>query len=486
MIFDVVIVSLLSYVVFKVINSQKGLRFFGWVAAASVVLVASSYVALPALHLLAQAALVVLLVSFPILFHQEWQAVLDKNTQAPPTVPLSPAIRILLSIGLALLLVGMTVGSSTKVGQLSQEIPIKAVNVPDGMSARVSGDQRVTILISAPREDWRSVTPEAFSATVDVAKQSEGTYDLAVTVTSKVASVKILKIKPSRAFVSVEPVIRKTVPVTVKYSGKAGDDLVPGEAKITPDKVEISGAKSLINDLTQAVVAVKLNGEVKPIEQKATLRVENSSGETLEGVTFTPAEVALTIPLVKAGKVKTVGIKPVLSGQPATGFWVKSVTVSPSTVSVTGPVEQLSLLTDVPTAPLTITGISENTEQQLVLNLPSGITVADTVTKVKVTVTLAKTETTKSINPEIVYVGIDPALKVASISPNAITAIVSGASDILNGLTGAQIKLNLDLSAYKSAGTYSVNIKNTNFTLIDGVSLVSFLPSAIGVTLENR
>lgn len=486
MIFDIFLVSLLSYLVFKVINSQKGLRFISYVFMAGAVLIASSYVALPALHLLAQASLVVLLISFPILFHQEWQVVLDRSPQTIVSSPLSPLVRLLLSVGLALLFVGVTVGSSNKVGQLAQEIPIKAVNVPDGMSARISGSQRVTILVSAPREDWRSVTPEAFSATVDVAKQSEGTYDLVVTVTSKVNTVKILKVKPSRAFVSVEPVIRKTVPVTVRYSGKAGDELVPGEAKITPDKVEIAGAKSLINDLTQAVVTVKLNGEVKPIEQKATLRVENSSGESLEGVSFTPAEVALVVPLVKAGKVKTVGIKPVLSGQPASGYWVKSVTVNPSTVAVTGPVEQLSTLTDVPTAPLTITGISDNTEQQLVLNLPTGITVADATTKVKVTVTLAKTETTKSLSPEIVYVGIDPALKVASITPASISAIVAGASDILAGLTGGQIKLNLDLSAYKSAGTYSVNIKNTNFTLVDGVSLTSFLPSAIGVTLENR
>ena len=81
---------------------------------------------------------------------------------------------------------------------------------------------------------------------------------------------------------------------------------------------------------------------------------------------------------------------------------------------------------------------------------------------------------------------MDASLKVTTITPTSVSTIVSGLTSILQNLSGADVKLKLDLAPYKSAGTYSVSIKNSFFVLPEGVSLTSFLPSSIDVTLDNR
>lgn len=482
---DLFLAGLLSFGLLQVANSPKGTRFFSYVIGACGLLIGTSYLALPGLHLLAQALLILLLVSFPIVFHQEWQGLFEKNEQIS-TSPLSLATKIGLSLLVGLAVVAVTTGSATRVGQIPQEIIIQAVNAPDGTAARVSGSQKVKVTVSAPRDSWKAITSETLSATVDLAKQGEGTYDLPISVTSRLSNVKILRSSPSRAFVSVEPVIKKTVPVSVRFSGKAGDDLVPDRPKITPEKVEISGPKSVVADLTQAIAIVTLSGETKPLALKVPLKAEAVNGDEIAGVTFSPPEVDLSVALVKAGKIKTVGIKPVISGQPATGFWVKSVTATPAVVAVTGSAEQLNALTEIATSAYSITGLTTDSEQQVTLSLPSGITSAEGLTKVTIKITLAKTETTKSITPELVYVGLAEALKVTTLSPTSISVIIAGNSDTITALSASSVKINLDLSAYKSAGSYSLKIKNSDFILPEGITLVSFLPSAIDVTLENR
>lgn len=165
---------------------------------------------------------------------------------------------------------------------------------------------------------------------------------------------------------------------------------------------------------------------------------------------------------------------------------MESISVEPAVVAVQGSAEALIDLKNIPTAKISLDGISKATNQTVKLNLPSGVTTADDITSVTVSLTVTKADTTKSLTPEFVYDGVSASLKVSSTNPTAASAVISGAAAILKDVSGSDVKLRLNLASYKTAGTYSVQIENSFFTLPNGVSLVSFLPSAIDVTLENR
>lgn len=491
LVIDLVLAGLAAFYLLQVLNNRRGWRYLGFLLSGLAGLIAASFFDLDGLHLLARAYLLVMVIALPVLFHQEWSELLSRTvaTNVPtPTAP--PVINRPTQIGLAALLAVILVlignGVSNKTAELPQTVPIKALNLAEGLSAKLGSERKVQIVVSAPRQTWQSLTVDNFSGTVDVAKQGEGTYDLPITVTSKISGVEIRRVKPARISVTVEPVIRKTVPVVAKFTGKAGNDLVPDSPIFTPDKVEITGPKSVLSDLTQAVANIKLNGETGTLDQKITLSIQDSSGEAIEGITASPDAVGMKVALVKAGKLKSVGIVPIVTGTPKTGLWVKGVSVTPSIVTLTGPADELEKITQISTDAVSVNGLDSDKELQAVLAFPSGVTAADSTTKVTIKISLAVASTTKSVTPQLVYANLSPSLQVTATNPTSLNAIVSGAVEKLSSLQESDIKVNLDLSVYKSAGTYSLTIKNADFVLPEGLGLASFLPSAIDVTLANR
>ncbi len=468
------------------LNSEKGLRYLGILTVGLVGLTVSAFWRLPGLHAVFQLGIIAVIVSFPIIFHERWSQLLS-GTPAGVTPSVLPRYGLVLgALAFAAVAVFLGSGGLVKISEVPSEISVKAINLSEGMTANFGSGKDVRIIVSAPRDIWGELSEKSFSATVDTAGRSEGTYDLPIRVASQLDSVKIISIKPEKAVVTIEPVIKKTVPVALRTTGTAGDQLIPGVAVFEPDKVEIAGPKTVIADISQVYAQIKLNGETETIELTVDLTALNAAGEVIDTVMAVPAQAKVTLPLVKAGTTKTVGVRPVLTGSPGSGYWISSITLDPPIISVQGGADVLTALKDIPTVAISVANLTQDSSQTVNLDFPSGVTAAGSATTVKISLKLSKTDTTKAIAPEISYVGLDPALKVASINPTSVSAVISAAADLLVGISGSQVKLKVNLAPYKSAGTYSVQIANSDFELPNNVSLSSFLPSAIDVTLENR
>ena len=482
---DFILLGLVAYMVLSFLNSVKGLRYLGIIFIAAIGLSVSAFLRLPGLHVVSQAMILVMLVSFPIIFHERWAQLLSGAPST--TVKYLPKYAVaLIATTVAAATVFLGSGGLVKIAELPSDIVVRAVNLPPGTTADFGSGKTVRIIVSAPRDIWGTLSDKSFSATVDAANRSEGTHDVDIVVTSRLESVKIINIKPEKAVITIEPIIKKTVPISLRVSGKAGKELIPGDPVLDPEKVEIAGPKTVIGDISQVYAQIKLNGETENIVLDVTLVALNGAGEIIPSVEITPGKVKVTLPLVKAGNSKTVTVKPVIIGTPAVGYWIESVTVDPVVVTVLGSAEALVSLSELTTVEISVSGISSNSTQNVKLNLPSGVTTSNDVDTVKVVITLKETETTKSINPELLYDGLDASLKVTAITPTSVSVVVSGLTSLLQKLTGGEVKLKLDLAPYKSAGTYSVPIKNEFFVFPAGISLTSFLPSSIDVTLDNR
>lgn len=487
--FDILLVAIILYFVVRAFNSRKNISYLALIGLALAVLVISAYITLPGLHILAQFGLVLLVIGLPLFLNDRWLGLFG-GTRAGSTSSEPPYLNSFLvgifSVVTSFLIVGLVSGIGAKTAELPNGVALVAVNLPTGMAASFGSQVTAKVIVSAQNDKWRSLTADSFSATVDVASQGEGTYDLPVEVTSKVQGVTIIRISPGNVVVTVEPVIKKTVTVAAKFSGKAGDGLVPDEPIFEPLKVEASGPKSVLANLTQAFIQVKLNGENQKIVQKYGLVALTSSGDVISSVSFTPTEVEASINLVKSGNLKTVGIRPVTTGQPASGFWVKSITLDPAVVTVSGSADQLSKLTDIATESISVAALTADTTASTTLSLPSGITVADGTNKISAKVDLELISTVKTVLPELEYDGLSSLLKVTTLTPSSVSVLVSGPSSVLGVLADGTVKLRISLSPYQSAGTYSITLKSTDFTLPEGVGLVSYLPSALSITLENR
>src|SRR3989304_1312344 len=132
--------------------------------------------------------------------------------------------------------------SENQIAEFPGSIPIEAKNTPSGLAA-IYDTNRVKIKIQAPFETFNRLNADNFEAYIDLAGFEKGTYDVEVRVNINVSNVTVIEKDPDKIIVRLEPVLTKTVPVSVKFEGEAASGFVPGEPQIAPEEVEASGAE---------------------------------------------------------------------------------------------------------------------------------------------------------------------------------------------------------------------------------------------------
>ena len=377
----------------------------------------------------------------------------------------------------------VAVGES-QVNNLPGKIALSVKNVSSDLVA-ITDIESVQIKVSSDRSTWQTLSANSFEAWIDLKDVQKGTNEVVVNVKSNILNVNIVQIIPDKVLVRLEPISKKVVEVKVQAIGEAGEGLVPGDVIVSPTRVEISGPQSIIDKIFEATATMQLNGETNEINKTVELAALDAQGEAIKYISFKPRDVTIALPLVKAGTTKTVGIKVQLTGQPKSGFWVNQITTSPSSLTIRGSSTILKNINYIQTKPLDITNLSDNLSKSVDLDLPAGISLVDNITQVKVSLQVVANDTTKQLSASINYENLLSNLKIDSTDPTIINIIVSGSFDKLSTLSSSDIKLNLDLLGL-GVGSSSIDITKSMFSLPEGVSFISVLPSSIKVTLVNK
>ncbi|MFA4996308.1 MAG: CdaR family protein [Patescibacteria group bacterium] len=396
-------------------------------------------------------------------------------------------IKLACFIAAALLWVYIAAGQNS-VGKFPGSIKIRAINVPAGLVATYD-EQTVDIKIMADPSVWRKLSADTFSAYVDLSAHSEGTYELNVNVVSSVADVQIVEKTPEKIFVTLEPRVSKEVNINKKIEGSAGEGLVAGSIELEPSKIEARGPKSLIDTLTEATVLIELNGETDNFTKTVTVTAFNEKGEKIEGIDFIPKEVRATVPIVKASNNKTVGIKAKVTGSPKAGYYISSVAVEPSSVDVTGPIAVLSEINFIETYAIDVAGLSDDFEKDVQLNTKSEIILQpNSPASVKVKIKFSHAEISKEITPDITTKNLDSSLSPSIVKPSQVKVTVSGPIEVINNLKVSDVIFTLDFQDKKAVqgGTYSFDITSKNFTVPNGISVTSIVPSSILVSVDKN
>lgn len=378
----------------------------------------------------------------------------------------------------------VAIGES-RVENLPGKIPLTIKNTPANLVA-ITDVETVQIKVSADRATWQKLSANSFEASINLSGLTQGTHEVSVSVSSSVDKVEIVDINPNKVLVRLEPMSKKNVPIKVQTEGQAGEGLVPGEATLSTDQAEISGAKSIVDKILEATAIIQLNGETAQIEKTVSLVALDAQGEIIKNVNFSPKDVAVTLPIVKAGTSKSVGVNVKLTGNPKSGFWVSQITTTPVDLIVSGSSGILRTINSIDTKNIDIEGISANLTKSVDLDLPSGVTLANNVTRVQVQIVVSALSSTKSVAASLVYKNLASNLRVDSVDPNNVQVLITGPANVLDGLTSNDVQINLDLSSYSGAGSYSIDINRNMISAPNGVGVASFVPSAIRITLANK
>ncbi|HHN65253.1 MAG TPA: hypothetical protein ENK09_07835 [Nitrospirae bacterium] len=155
----------------------------------------------------------------------------------------------LISLGLAVVLWYMISAKGTS--EVSLEVPIEYINIPQGYEIIKKGQDRVKISVYGSERAIASIRPEDIRVFVDLsdAKQGPGKYRIRRERIRKPSSVEVASITPSEVEVFLDRIIRKDLKVEPVISGRRGLK-ERFRIEVIPPRVTVEGPETILKRLT--------------------------------------------------------------------------------------------------------------------------------------------------------------------------------------------------------------------------------------------
>ena len=307
-----------------------------------------------------------------------------------------------------------------------------------------------------------------------------------ITVTCSAAGVlpSDIKVTPQNLTVNLDEKETQEFVVNVsKGDTKPGKDYEVGSLTASPEKIRITGPKTLVNKIDKVNATIALDDNTEDYTQEVNLTIYDKNQETLSESEMNSLRIennAKVVVTAKLWKIRT-GVKIAAGyvGTPAGGYQVGSVKTVPDTISVAGNTEGLESLSEndnmitIPADRIDISGESKDVERKISLKnlLPDNVKLtSDSSEDVWVTVSILPVGSqefnlpTKNIEVKNKPDNLQVTFETAQIA----LRIKSESEDLEDLNINEDIKAEIDLKD-KEAGNYKVPVK---LSLPDGYEMV--------------
>lgn len=363
----------------------------------------------------------------------------------------------------------------------SFQVPIDLVGQPENSTLDVSTSS-VVVVVEAPSSVMQALTPDDFSAVVDLSDVTLGEdIKLPVTVNKTAAGVSVNSLSPAMIDMRLEQLVSREVPVVLDIRGSVARGHTQGEPLVDPQTITVVGTADEVEPLDSARVTVFLNNVRDTITATPFPIFYNRQGQiaSVSGLDSVSTEsVTVTIPVTESADFAEKIIDVDWRGSPAEGYRLLSINVDPPSALLQGSPSRLTALTQVTTEPIDITGLTESFAQPVTLDLPDGITL-DEVEVYTVTVEIEPILSTAVYNRPIEFQGIAEGMS-ATADPAEARVVLFGPLPILDSLTEDEVRVTVDAFGLVT-GTYSlepvVNLPDR------GLELRSVQPALITVEI---
>lgn len=297
-----------------------------------------------------------------------------------------------------------------------------------------------------------------------------------ITVTCSAAGVlpSDIKVTPQNLTVNLDEKETQEFVVNVsKGDTKPGKDYEVGSLTASPEKIRITGPKTLVNKIDKVNATIALDGNTEDYTQEVNLTIYDKNQETLSESEMNSLRIennAKVVVTAKLWKIRT-GVKIAAGyiGTPASGYQVGSVKTVPDTISVAGNTEGLESLSEndnvitIPADRIDISGESKDVERKISLKnlLPDNVKLtSDSSEDVWVTVSILPVGSqefnlpTKNIEVKNKPDNLQVTFETAQIA----LRIKSESEDLADLNIDEDVKAEIDLKD-KEAGNYKVPVK---------------------------
>ncbi|MFL0164814.1 CdaR family protein [Candidatus Clostridium helianthi] len=274
--------------------------------------------------------------------------------------------------------------------------------------------------------------------------------------------------------VNLEELTQKELTISSKVKVMYKENIYEKEQSINPKTVTITGGKSSVDKVTEAI----LTGEEKDVDKNKqgdyNIQFIDSFGNAVSNIESNIKTAKLSI-TVTNGKTVPVNLK--TTGNVPQGFVLDGYELSKNNVTVLGDSQILNKLESIDTEAVDMSSLQPDSEVDVKLNLQEGISIGDGDGSIKAKFKLKKEEnTTKNIECNVQYKNLSDVFLVTNQSLVSNVKL-SGTQEALDKISSQNISVILDLANVKEEGTFDytpqATLVNANNVTVSDVGNVS-------------
>ena len=258
-----------------------------------------------------------------------------------------------------------------------RDVPVQVLGLESIQATRltIAGDGVYTcdVTVNASRSEVSGVTADDLSASINLTGLSAGQNYVNVRVTAP-SNITVEDIRSEKIQVYIDELVTEQKPVNIVHADIEGDYEVTITAQET-DSVLVTGAKSLVSMISE--VRVDLDVNALSVDASTTERLTctplDSEGNVINNVKLSHEQIYVTSSIYQ---IHDVPLSVSYEGAPGLGAQLSKVEL-PQTLSVKGKSSQIRAMGSIPTDPINIEGIIDDTTVPVKYHLPEGVYLAE-------------------------------------------------------------------------------------------------------------
>jgi len=324
-------------------------------------------------------------------------------------------------------------------------------------------------------------------ANIDLEGLLVGEHKIPVTVDITHPGVEVVKFTPSILTIVIEPKVNKDFAPEIEHSGNVADGYILNKLSTDIDSVVVTGAKSIIEQVSTVKAEVQLIGvESTDHSKRGTLFAYDIYDKKIEEVSISPSNINIDLDVGLDEETKTVGIIPDLDRVSLQdGYFIKGISIEPPVALIRGKHSILESIEYLPTIRLTINNLSKDYTTSLDIELPSDVSIISPKdNRVTLHIELESLTYKREIEPVINSKNLSSMYDLVYEDPIILT--VTGDPATLDNIEKNDISFNIDFSDMNKLGTYRIEISKSDFIYPQGISLEDYTPKIWEISIVYK
>ena len=268
---------------------------------------------------------------------------------------------------LAIVLWFVIINEQNPLSEGSYPVPITVENL-NSQYITSNVPKTVYVRLSGPRNTIINVGPSDIKAYIDLSDVQEGTVDVPIHVEIP-SGTELKKQSMTSTKITVDVYTVKEFKLTPHIVGNLDEKDFISELKIVPEKVVVSGARRLIQQVNQAVIEVPVNQRNGDFALMAPIHLYDAEGSPVEGLEMTPWQSNVKVTIGHDAMSKSVPLNVNITGQTAT----KTLTIQPTSIQIRGSADTLRNISSIDLPDINVENMKEEKSWKVIIPPVDGI-----------------------------------------------------------------------------------------------------------------